>query len=129
MLMFCLFHLFIAMLHFDDSLYQSLLSSRSLPVSLLLLCHSLCGADGTGWVVIQSRGWLQQSPAADWFYNPHSGSQMGENQLAGSAALKAVILMHTHMYSKAHTLPFSISHFSGSHHCFHYLQSVRSVFL
>lgn len=27
-------------------------------------------------------GWLQQSPSADWFYNPHSGSQMGENQLA-----------------------------------------------
>lgn len=37
-------------------------------------------------------GWLQQSLSADWFYNPHSGSQMGENQLAK----KGCTPMYTH---------------------------------
>lgn len=66
-------------------------------------------------------GWLQQSPSADWFYNPHSGSQMGENQLAKKYRCEschtdahthapAYTLMHA-AHIKTHTgfLPFSLN--------------------
>lgn len=58
--------------------------SRRLDSPLLSpsLSLSLCRADGSGLGCDPITGWLQQSPSADWFYNPHSGSQMGENQLA-----------------------------------------------
>lgn len=52
-------------------------------------------------------GWPQQSPSSDWFYNPHSGSQMGENQLAKNRCSKAVILMHTHISTRAHARAYA----------------------
>lgn len=71
-------------------------------------------------------GWLQQSPSADWFYNPHSGSQMGENQLAKKCCSESCHTdAHTHAPTYTHTrasfLSASISQFLTSHHCFHSL--------
>lgn len=86
--------------------------SPSLPLSL-------CRADGSGLGCDPITGWLQQSPSADWFYNPHSGSQMGENQLAKKCCSESChtdartdgvrVEKHTHTRRLSSSLSGSIS--------------------
>lgn len=68
---------------------------------------SLWRADGRQLGCDPITDWLQQSPSADWFYNPHSRSQMGENQLVKKrcAAIKlhAGTLTHAQTHGNTHT--------------------------
>lgn len=112
------------------------------------LSLSLCRSDGSSWGGDPITGWLQQSQTADWFYNPHWGSQMGEKQLAKKCRSEAChtdarTQIHSEMCKCAHqkinklksanaenshVILFSLPMFSSMtrHYCFH---SVHKSFL
>lgn len=82
--------------------------SLSLFLSALFFCPlflSLWRADGGQLGCDPITDWLQQSPSADWFYNPRSRSQMGENQLVKKhcAAIKLHAGTHTRTDTRQHT--------------------------
>lgn len=71
------------------------------------LSLSLCRSDGSSWGCDPITGWLQQSQTADWFYNPHWGSQTGEKQLAKKCHSEGC---HTDAHTQIHTETSTCAH-------------------
>lgn len=94
---------------FSASLWHLSLSLFSFlpPLFFCPLILSLRRADGGRLGCDPITDWLQQSPSADWFYNPRSRSQMGENQLVKKlcAAIKTHGGTLTHRGAWQHTHP------------------------
>lgn len=123
----------------DDSLYLCLFSFLSFFPCVSFFSPailSLCRADGSGWVVIQSQAGCSNHRLLIGFIILTQDLRWERISWPRSAALKAAILMHTlmhphthmwihtHLPVKTHThwlssfLSASISHFLTAHHCF-----------
>lgn len=81
-------------------LFSTLFLSLRLVVSSLTL--SLCGADGGGWVVIQSQAGCSNHPLLIGFIILTQDLRWERISWPRSAALKAVILMHPRTHTPVH---------------------------
>lgn len=96
------FPFFASLWHLSLSLFSFLSALFFCPLFL-----SLWRADGRQLGCDPITDWLHQSPSADWFYNPHLRSQMGENQRVKKhcAAIKlhAGTLTHAQTHGNIYT--------------------------